>query len=156
MVATERFNRTDTSVTGQILKILSANPDAVTGRRLGHAGGVAAGDPGGARLQGRIYQTHGVANNDFLRVGARVSRARYCRSDRYWFRLNCRTAIRARKQRSNTSRLMKARTVSAALHLRRTHLGRGTDAAAGGSRSIEKAKPGTANSAPPCAMPWKV
>ena len=71
MVATERFNRTDTSVTGQILKIMSANPDAV----LVVGSGTPAAMPQAALVErgykGRIYQTHGVANKDFLRVGGK-------------------------------------------------------------------------------------
>jgi branched-chain amino acid transport system substrate-binding protein len=71
MVATERFNRTDTSVTGQILKILSTNPDAV----LVVGSGTPAVLPQATLVErgykGRIYQTHGVANNDFLRVGGK-------------------------------------------------------------------------------------
>jgi branched-chain amino acid transport system substrate-binding protein len=71
MVATERYNRTDTSVTGQILKILSANPDAV----LIAGSGTPAVLPQATLVErgykGRIYQTHGVANKDFLRVGGK-------------------------------------------------------------------------------------
>ncbi len=71
MVAAERFNRTDTSVTGQILKILSAKPDAV----LVVGSGTPAAMPQATLVErgykGRIYQTHGVANKDFLRVGGK-------------------------------------------------------------------------------------
>jgi len=71
MVATERYNRTDTSVTGQILKILITNPDAV----LVAGAGTPAVLPQAALVdhgyKGRIYQTHGVANKDFLRVGGK-------------------------------------------------------------------------------------
>jgi branched-chain amino acid transport system substrate-binding protein len=68
MVASERFNRADTSVTGQILKIMSTNPDAI----LIAGSGTPAALPQKALKEkgykGKIYQTHGVANNDFLRV----------------------------------------------------------------------------------------
>jgi branched-chain amino acid transport system substrate-binding protein len=71
LVASERFNRTDTSVTGQILKILATNPDAV----LIGASGTPAALPQATLVErgykGRIYQTHGVANADFLRVGGK-------------------------------------------------------------------------------------
>jgi branched-chain amino acid transport system substrate-binding protein len=68
LVANERFNRADTTVTGQILKILSAKPDAVL---IGGAGTPAALPQKSLKekgYKGVIYQTHGVANNDFLRV----------------------------------------------------------------------------------------
>ena len=68
LVGNERFNRTDTTVTGQILKILSAKPDAIL---IGGAGTPAALPQKSLKekgYKGLIYQTHGVANNDFLRV----------------------------------------------------------------------------------------
>ena len=68
VVANERYNRADTSVTGQVLKIMSANPDAV----LIAGSGTPAALPQKAfkekGFKGRTYQSHGVANNDFLRV----------------------------------------------------------------------------------------
>ena len=68
VVANERFNRTDTSVTGQVLKAMSARPDAIL---IGAAGTPAALPQKSLKekgYKGTIYQTHGVANNDFLRV----------------------------------------------------------------------------------------
>ncbi|MDN4588103.1 branched-chain amino acid ABC transporter substrate-binding protein [Xenophilus aerolatus] len=71
LVANERYSRTDTSVTGQALKIMSANPDAV----LVAGSGTPAALPQKTLVErgykGKIYQTHGVANNDFLRVGGK-------------------------------------------------------------------------------------
>ncbi len=71
VVASERYNRVDTSVTGQVLKMVSANPDAV----LIAGAGTPAALPQLALKErgykGTIYQTHGVANNDFLRVGGK-------------------------------------------------------------------------------------
>ena len=68
VVANERFARTDTSVTGQVLKVMAARPDAV----LIAGSGTPAALPQKALKErgftGKIYQTHGVANNDFLRV----------------------------------------------------------------------------------------
>ncbi|TLS18088.1 MAG: ABC transporter substrate-binding protein [Betaproteobacteria bacterium] len=71
LVGNERFNRADTSVTGQVLKLLAAKPDAVL---IGAAGTPAALPQKALRergYKGPIYQTHGVANNDFLRVGGK-------------------------------------------------------------------------------------
>jgi branched-chain amino acid transport system substrate-binding protein len=68
MVANERFNRTDTSVTGQVLKIIAAKPDAVV---VGAAGTPAALPPKTLRergYKGLIYHNHGTGNRDFLRV----------------------------------------------------------------------------------------
>ncbi len=68
LVGNERFNRTDTTVTGQVLKVLAAKPDAVL---IGGAGTPAALPQKSLKekgYKGVVYQTHGVANNDFLRV----------------------------------------------------------------------------------------
>ena len=71
VVASERFARTDTSVTGQTLKLMAAKPDAV----LVAGSGTPAALPQKALKErgytGKMYQTHGVANADFLRVGGK-------------------------------------------------------------------------------------
>jgi branched-chain amino acid transport system substrate-binding protein len=68
VVANERYQRSDTSVTGQVLKLVAAKPEAV----LIGASGTPAALPQKTLKErgyaGKIYQTHGVANNDFLRV----------------------------------------------------------------------------------------
>jgi branched-chain amino acid transport system substrate-binding protein len=68
VVANERFARNDTSVTGQILKIMSANPDAVLIAGSGTPAALPQKTLKERGYKGKIYQTHGVANNDFLRV----------------------------------------------------------------------------------------
>jgi branched-chain amino acid transport system substrate-binding protein len=68
IVDAEKYNRNDASVTGQVLKLIAAHPDAV----LIGASGTPAATPQKELVargyKGRIYQTHGVANADFLRV----------------------------------------------------------------------------------------
>jgi branched-chain amino acid transport system substrate-binding protein len=69
IVANERFLRGDASVVGQTAKIIQAKPDAV----------LVAGSGGPTVLpettlveygyKGRIYQTHGAATGDFIRLG---------------------------------------------------------------------------------------
>ena len=72
LVANERFSRADQSVIGQAAKIITANPDAVL---VGAAGGptvlpqttlVERG------YKGQIYQTHGAATPDFVRLGGKA------------------------------------------------------------------------------------
>lgn len=71
LVAVERYNRADTSVTGQVLKLIAANPDAI----LIAGAGTPAVTPQLALVQrnykGRIYQTHGIATYEFLKVGGK-------------------------------------------------------------------------------------
>jgi branched-chain amino acid transport system substrate-binding protein len=69
IVDEERFARPDTSVAGQVLKLVAANPDAI----LIGASGTAAALPQTALRErgykGLIYQTHGAASMDFIRIG---------------------------------------------------------------------------------------
>src|SRR6202046_2055401 len=68
IVDEERFARPDTSVAGQVLKLVAANPDAI----LVGASGTAAALPQTALRErgykGLIYQTHGAASMDFIRI----------------------------------------------------------------------------------------
>src|SRR6516225_6389545 len=73
VVDEERFARPDTSVTGQVLKLVAANPDAI----LVGASGTAAGLPQ-TELRDRgykdlIYQTHGAASMDFIRIAGKAA-----------------------------------------------------------------------------------
>jgi branched-chain amino acid transport system substrate-binding protein len=71
IVATERFQRTDTSVTPQALKLVSANPDAMlivasgSGAAMPHKAVVERG------FKGKIYQTHAAATMDLMRIGGK-------------------------------------------------------------------------------------
>lgn len=71
IVATERFARSDTSVTAQALKLSSANPDAMlivasgSGAAMPHKAVVERG------YKGKIYQTHAAASRDLMRVGGK-------------------------------------------------------------------------------------
>ncbi|MCX7176614.1 MAG: ABC transporter substrate-binding protein [Proteobacteria bacterium] len=71
IVANERYNRSDTSVTGQVLKLMSANPEAVLIAGSGTPAALPQTTLKERGYKGLIYQTHGVANNDFLRVGGK-------------------------------------------------------------------------------------
>ncbi len=71
IVANERFNRTDTSVTGQVLKMISARPDAMFIAGSGTPAALPQKALKERGFNGKVYQTHGVANNDFLRVCGR-------------------------------------------------------------------------------------
>ena len=68
VVADEKYNRNDASVTGQVLKLIAANPDAILIGASGPPGATPEKELVARRYKGKIYQTHGVANPDFLRV----------------------------------------------------------------------------------------
>jgi branched-chain amino acid transport system substrate-binding protein len=71
VVTDERYARADTSVTGQVIKVLAANPDAVviggsgTGGALPHLGLVERG------YKKQIYHNHGTVNREFIKIGAK-------------------------------------------------------------------------------------
>lgn len=71
ITAVERFGRADTSVTGQTLKVIAGNPDAIlivasgSGAALPHKTLVERG------YKGKIYQTHGAASRDLIRLGGK-------------------------------------------------------------------------------------
>jgi branched-chain amino acid transport system substrate-binding protein len=68
IVANERYVRTDTSVTGQVIKLTSAKPDAILIAGSGTPAALPQKTLKERGYTGTIYQTHGVANNDFLRI----------------------------------------------------------------------------------------
>lgn len=71
LVANERFSPKDTSVVGQALKIIAAKPDAVVIGASGTPAALPARTLVEQGYKGKLYFNHGVANNDFLRVGGK-------------------------------------------------------------------------------------
>jgi len=71
IVSNERYARTDTSVTGQTLKLMSAKPDAILIAGSGTPAALPQKSLKERGYTGKVYQTHGVANADFLRVGGK-------------------------------------------------------------------------------------
>ena len=72
LTASEKYNATDQSVTAQVLKVLSTNPDAVYILSAGTPGALPHIELVQRGYKGHIYQTQGVANADFLRVGGKA------------------------------------------------------------------------------------
>jgi branched-chain amino acid transport system substrate-binding protein len=71
IVANERYNRTDTFVTGQVLKMIAAKPDVMFIVGSGTPAALPQKTLREKGYQGVVYQSHGVANADFLRVGGK-------------------------------------------------------------------------------------
>lgn len=69
IVAVERYNRTDPSVTAQVLKVMKESPDAVIVIASGTPAVLPQGTLRERGFKGPIYQTSGVTNADFIRVG---------------------------------------------------------------------------------------
>jgi branched-chain amino acid transport system substrate-binding protein len=69
VITDERYARTDTSVTPQILKIIAAHPDAVFTGGSGSPGALphlALAEHG---YHGKVYSTHAIINAEFVHVG---------------------------------------------------------------------------------------
>ena len=69
IVASERYARQDQSVTGQALKLVSAKPDVVLVAGVGGPGVLPQTTLRDQGYRGVIYQTHGIATEDFIRLG---------------------------------------------------------------------------------------
>jgi len=69
VVSNERYARADTSVTGQVLKIVALHPDAVLTGTSGTPGALAYLALADRGYKGLIYGTHALINPDFVRVG---------------------------------------------------------------------------------------
>jgi branched-chain amino acid transport system substrate-binding protein len=73
LVDEERFARPDTSVTGQVLKLVAANPDAILVGASGTAAGLPQTELRERGYKGLIYQTHGAASMDFIRIAGKAA-----------------------------------------------------------------------------------
>jgi branched-chain amino acid transport system substrate-binding protein len=73
IVDEERFARPDTSVTGQVLKLVAANPDAILVGASGTAAALPQTELRERGYKGLIYQTHGAASMDFIRIAGKAA-----------------------------------------------------------------------------------
>ena len=69
VVSNERYARSDSSVAGQVLKIVAARPDAVFGGGSGTPGALPYLALAERGYKGGLYGNHGMINADFVRVG---------------------------------------------------------------------------------------
>jgi branched-chain amino acid transport system substrate-binding protein len=69
VVSNERYARGDSSVTGQVLKIVALHPDAVLTGTSGTPGALPYLALAERGYKGQIYGNHGLINADFVRVG---------------------------------------------------------------------------------------
>src|SRR6202158_5069275 len=68
IVDEERYARPDTSVTGQVLKLIAANPDAILVGGSGTAAALPQTELRARGYKGLIYHNHGAASLDFIRI----------------------------------------------------------------------------------------
>lgn len=72
LLASERFARTDQSVTGQVLKLVAAKPDAILIAATGGPAVLPQTTLSEKGFKGKLYQTHGVATQDFIKLGGKA------------------------------------------------------------------------------------
>ncbi|MGE4125282.1 MAG: ABC transporter substrate-binding protein [Pusillimonas sp.] len=68
----ERFARNDTSVTGQAVKLVAAKPDAILIAASGTPSVLPQDTLVNRGFKGQIYQTHGTATKEYIRVGGKL------------------------------------------------------------------------------------
>lgn len=73
LTVVERYNRNDTSVTGQVLKLTTARPDAIVIAGSGSPAALPQTTLAERGYKGQIYQTHGAANQAFLGVAGKAA-----------------------------------------------------------------------------------
>ncbi len=73
IVTEERFARPDTSITGQALKLIASNPDAILIGAAGTGAGMPQSELRDRGYKGLIYQTHGAASSDFIRIAGKAA-----------------------------------------------------------------------------------
>lgn len=71
IVGIERFNRTDASVTGPVLKLMGLKPDAILVAGSGTPSVLPQKTLKQRNYKGQVYQTHGIATPEFLKVGGK-------------------------------------------------------------------------------------
>ncbi len=71
LTAEERYGRADTSVTGQVLRIIAGKPDAVLVGGTSSGAGLAQKALIENGFKGTIYHTHGAVTRDFLRIAGK-------------------------------------------------------------------------------------
>ncbi len=71
IVGQETFQRTDQSVTGQVLKLMAAKPDAILIAGAGTPAALPQKTLVGRGYAGKIYQTHGIGTLEFLKIGGK-------------------------------------------------------------------------------------
>lgn len=71
IVANEKYGRADTSVTGQVLKLISARPDAIFIAGSGTGAALPQTALAERNYKGQVYQSHGAGSAQFLRVAGK-------------------------------------------------------------------------------------
>ena len=81
----ERYQRNDTSVTTQVLKMMQGNPEAVVVGGSGAAGALPHMALNERGYKGLVYNTHGSVSPDFIRIGGAAAEGAQAPAGPYLF-----------------------------------------------------------------------
>lgn len=73
VVANERYARGDSSVQGQVLKVMATHPDAVFFGTSGTPGALPVLTLAERGYKGGMYATHGLVNSEFVRIAGKAA-----------------------------------------------------------------------------------
>ncbi len=73
LIANERYSRHDNSAAGQAIKLTAAKPDAVFVAGVGAGAALPNLELAKVGYKGKIYQTHGAASGDFIKIGGKAA-----------------------------------------------------------------------------------
>jgi len=73
VVANERYARGDSSVAGQVLKVMATHPDAVFFGTSGTPGALPVLTLAERGYKGQMYATHGLVNSEFVRIAGKAA-----------------------------------------------------------------------------------
>lgn len=155
IVAEERYGRNDTSVAGQILKIIATNPDAVVVGGSGTPGALPHVTLAERGYKGKVYHNHGVINKDFLRVGGKNIEGGFAPTRRSWSPSSCPTAIRPRSPPWTSPKSMRQLLeLEAAMPSQPTRMTLISWPTAQWQKRQRKPNLALLSSAKPCVTPW--
>ncbi|MEP7101763.1 MAG: ABC transporter substrate-binding protein [Burkholderiales bacterium] len=73
LVAEERFQRTDSSIAAQAIRIVAAKPDAVLVAAAGGTSALGQQSLVDRGFRGKVYQTNGAATDEFIRLAGKAA-----------------------------------------------------------------------------------
>src|SRR5690606_531762 len=106
----ERYGPQDLGVTAQIVRLMASNPDAIYILSFGTPAFLPQAELAKRGYKGKIYQPHGVANADCLRVGGKDVEGTYLSVAPFWLPNNCPMTTPPNVQAWNTSASTRAPT----------------------------------------------
>jgi branched-chain amino acid transport system substrate-binding protein len=143
LVANERFSRTDTAVTGQVLKLMAPSPTPSWWRARARRPRCRKRRSRSAATPASTTRRTAWPTTTSCAWAARTWKARCCRPARCWWPISCRPPTRCASRRWPTSAPTRAPRQGQRVHLRRPRLGRRPVLKAAIPVALKGGQPGT-------------